>query len=167
MSFTRFNYDPCRTKKLLEESTGPGRYMLNKPGWGDKPCFFSDPQIRMQEWGTNLRSVPGGAPIDINSDLLGITRPLSKDCSQKEFPFAGVVFSMKNEYPTCGKEFTSQSRATHPAFLYRDLEQSNRYPLFLNPQENVCMPFQNNLNTRILEKNNFTIKPQSFHYLNN
>ena len=149
MSFTRFNYDPCRTKKLLEESTGPGRYMLNKPGWGDKPCFFSDPQIRMQEWGTNLRRVPGGAPIDIDSDLLGITRPLSKDCSKKEFPFAGVVFSMKRNYPTCGKEFTSQSRATHPAFLYRDLEQSNRYPLFLNPQENVCMRFHNNLNILI------------------
>ena len=147
MSFTRFNYDPCRTKKLLEESTGPGRYMLNKPGWGDKPCFFSDPQIRMQEWGTNLRRVPGGAPIDINSDLLGITRPLTKDCTKKDFPFAGVVFSMKNQYPTCSKEITSQSRATHPAFLYRDLEQSNRYPLFLDPQENVCMPFQNNLNS--------------------
>lgn len=158
MSFTRFNYDPCRTKKLLEESTGPGRYMLNKPGWGDKPCFFSDPQIRMQEWGTNLRRVPGGAPIDIDSDLLGITRPLSKDCSKKEFPFAGVVFSMKKEYPTCGQEFTSQSRATHPTFLYRDLEQSNRYPLFLNPQENVCMPFQNNLNTQLLERDNFTPK---------
>ncbi len=158
MSFTRFNYDPCRTKKLLEESTGPGRYMLNKPGWGDKPCFFSDPQIRMQEWGTNLRRVPGGAPIDINSDLLGITRPLSKDCSKKEFPFAGVVFSMKKDYPTCGQEITSQSRATHPTFLYRDLEQSNRYPLFLNPQENVCMPFQNNLNTQLLERDNFTPK---------
>ena len=158
MSFTRFNYDPCRTKKLLEESTGPGRYMLNKPGWGDKPCFFSDPQIRMQEWGTNLRRVPGGAPIDIDSDLLGITRPLSKDCTKKEFPFAGVVFSMKKEYPTCGQEITSQSRATHPAFLYRDLEQSNRYPLFLNPQENVCMPFQNNLNTQLLERDSFTPK---------
>ena len=158
MSFTRFNYDPCRTKKLLEESTGPGRYMLNKPGWGNKPCFFSDPQIRMQEWGTNLRRVPGGAPIDIDSDLLGITRPLSKDCAKKEFPFAGVVFSMKKEYPTCGEEITSQSRATHPAFLYRDLEQSNRYPLFLNPQENVCMPFQNNLNTQLLERDNFTPK---------
>jgi len=158
MSFTRFNYDPCRTKKLLEESTGPGRYMLNKPGWGNKPCFFDDPQIRMQEWGTNLRRVPGGAPIDIDSDLLGITRPLSKDCSKKEFPFAGVVFSMKKEYPTCGQEFTSQSRATHPSFLYRDLEQSNRYPLFLNPQENVCMPFQNNLNTQLLERDSFTPK---------
>jgi len=132
--------------------------MLNKPGWGDKPCFFSDPQIRMQEWGTNLRRVPGGAPIDINSDLLGITRPLTRDCTKKDFPFAGVVFSMKNQYPTCGKEFTAQSRATHPAFLYRDLEQSNRYPLFLNPQENVCMPFQNNLNTQLLERDNFTPK---------
>jgi hypothetical protein len=158
MSFTRFNYDPCRTKKLLEESTGPGRYMLNKPGWGDKPCFFADPQIRMQGWGTNLRRVPGGAPIDIDSDLLGITRPLSKDCTKKEYPFSGVVFSMKKEYPTCDKEFTSQSRATHPSFLYRDLEQSNRYPLFLNPQENVCMPFQNNLNTQLLERDNFTPK---------
>ena len=158
MSFTRFNYHPCRTKKLLEESTGPGRYMLNKPGWGDKPCFFSDPQIRMQEWGTNLRRVPGGATIDINSDLLGITRPLTKDCTKKDFPFAGVVFSMINQYPTCSKEITSQSRATHPAFLYRDLEQSNRYPLFLNPQENVCMPFQNNLNTQLLERDRFVPK---------
>ena len=158
MSFTRFNYDPCRTKKLLEESTGPGRYMLNKPGWGNKPCFFSDPQIRMQEWGTNLRRVPGGAPIDIDSDLLGITRPLSKDCSAKKYPFAGVVFSTKNEYPTCGNEFTAQSRVTHPAFLYRDLEQSNKYPLFLNPQENVCMPFHNNLNTQLLERDRFVPK---------
>jgi len=158
MSFTRFNYDPCRTKKLLEESTGPGRYMLNKPGWGNKPCFFSDPQIRMQEWGTNLRRVPGGAPIDIDSDLLGITRPLSKDCSAKKYPFAGVVSSTKNEYPTCGKEFTAQSRVTHPAFLYRDLEQSNKYPLFLDPQENVCMPFQNNLNTQLLERDRFVPK---------
>ena len=24
MSFTRFNYDDCRTQKILEESTGPG-----------------------------------------------------------------------------------------------------------------------------------------------
>ena len=70
MAFTRFNYDECRTKKILQESTGPGRYILNTPGNGCKPCFINDPQIRMQGWGANLRSVPGGAPIDINSDLL-------------------------------------------------------------------------------------------------
>jgi hypothetical protein len=134
--------------------------MLNRPGWGDKPVFFNDPQVRMQGWGANLRGVVGGASIDIDSDLIGITRPLSKDCAQKKYPFKGVVDSFKKEYPTCGKEFTSQSRATHPAFLYRDLEQNNRYPLFLDPQENVCMPFQNNLNTQLMARDNFTPKIQ-------
>ena len=36
MAFTRFNYDSCRTAKRLEESTGPGRYILNKPGWAHR-----------------------------------------------------------------------------------------------------------------------------------
>ena len=39
-----------------------------------------------------------------------------------------------------------------------DLEQNNfEYPP-LNPQVNVCVPFQSNLNTRILEKDYFTPK---------
>jgi hypothetical protein len=42
--------------------------------------------------------------------------------------------------------------------MYKDLEQNHRYILFLNPQENTCMPFQNNLNTRILEKDYFVAK---------
>ena len=90
-------------------------------------------------------------PIDINSDLLGITRPLTKDCIEKEYPVKGVVKSIKNTYPEC-KPFTDQTRVTHPAFMYRDLEQVDWWPLILNPQENVCLDFQNNLNTRLLEK---------------
>ena len=93
MAFTRFNYDDCRTKKKLQESTGPGRYSLNMPGNGPTPCFFNDPQIRMQKWGANLKddpqirmqkwganlkSVVNGAPIDIDSDLTGRTRKLRK-----------------------------------------------------------------------------------------
>ncbi len=155
MAFTRFNYDKCRTAKILQESTGPGRYMLDVPGWGSKPCFFDDPQIRMQEWGANLRKVPQGAPIDIDSDLIGITRPLSRDCSGKEFPNSGVVRSKRVRYPVCSNPITDESRATHPAWMYRDLTQDHRYILFLNPQENTCMTFQNNLNTRLLERDYF------------
>jgi len=151
MAFTRFNYDPCRTAKILQESTGPGRYMLDAPGPGCRPCFMEGPYIRLQKWGANLRSVPGGHPIDIDSDLLGITRPLTKDCIEKEYPAAGVVKSNKVNYSNC-KPFTDQSRVTHPAFMYRDLEQVDWWPLILNPQENVCMDFQNNLDTRLLEK---------------
>ena len=31
MSFTRFHYDVERTKKNLQQATGPSRYILNTP----------------------------------------------------------------------------------------------------------------------------------------
>ena len=158
MAFTRFNYDDCRTKKKLQESTGPGRYSLNMPGNGPTPCFFNDPQIRMQKWGANLDTVINGAPIDINSDLTGRTRKLTKYCTNKKFPNAGVPIIQKKEYPICESALTDESRATHPAWMYRALPQNREYPLFLNPQENVCMRFHNNLNTRLLERDNFVPK---------
>ena len=68
---------------------------------------------------------------------------------------SGVVKSQKVLYPKCSQTITQQSRVTHPAWMYKDLEQNNRYPLFLNPQENVCIPFHNNLNTRLLERDYF------------
>ena len=158
MAFTRFNYDPCRTMKRLQESTGPGRYVLEKPGWGSKPDFFSDPQMRINGWGANLRKVPFSTAIDIDSDLIGITRRLTKYCSSEQFPSNGVVKSGRIKYPVHSDPVTLQSRVTHPAWAYRDLDQSRRYPLFLDPQENTCMPFHNNLNTRLLASDYF--RPQ-------
>ena len=93
-----------------------------------------------------------------NSDLIGITRPLSKYCDKNQYPNKGVVKSKRVKYPTCKESITEQSRATHPAWMYKDLEQNHKYYLFLDPQENTCIPFQNNLSTRILEKDNFVAK---------
>jgi hypothetical protein len=53
---------------------------------------------------------------------------------------------------------TDESRATHPAWQYRALPQNREYPLFFDPQENTCMQFHNNLNTRLLERDNFIPK---------
>lgn len=155
MSYTRYNYDECRTKKLLQESTGPGRWILNKPGWGT-PDYFDDPYIRLEKWGANLRTTPNKHPIDIASDLDGRTRPFSKNCSSEQYPNYGIVQSKKQEnYPEFKKSITQQSRFSNPAWMYRDLEQTRwEYPL-MNPQENICIPFHNNINTRILEKDNF------------
>ena len=124
------------------------------PGNGTSPCFFNDPQIRMQKWGANLETVVNGAPIDIDSDLKGVTKYSQKS----QFPNAGVPKKEKNNYPICGDALTDESRATHPAWMYRALPQTREYPLFLNPQENVCMRFHNNLNTRLLERDNFVPK---------
>jgi hypothetical protein len=59
------------------------------------------------------------------------------------------------KYPN-DKYHTDQSRATHPAWTFRDKQQMRYDILFLNPQENVCLPFENNLNTTLLEKDYFT-----------
>lgn len=150
MSFTRFHDDPCRIQKQLQESTGPGRYMVNVPGNGLKPCFMVDPYMRMQKWGANLMT----DTIDLESRLMGLDRNLNKDCTQYD---EKPTKSKRVFYPSCAP-FTDQTRSTNPAWTARDLEQVHRYILPLNPQENVCMPFQNNLSTRLLEKDYYVAK---------
>jgi len=154
MACTRFNYDSCRTKKRLQQATGPGRWILNVPGNGSNPCYIEDPQIIIQKWGGNLRT----NTINLESDLKGITHPLSRDCLGKDQYQNFNVPNKSIQYPLCKNLFTEQSRATNPAWWYRDVEQVDRYYPPLNPQENTCFPFQSNLNTRILEKDYFTPK---------
>tara|TARA_B100000902_G_scaffold399915_1_gene473588 strand:+ start:1422 stop:1922 length:501 start_codon:yes stop_codon:yes gene_type:complete len=156
MSNTRFNYDDARIIKSLQQSTGSGRYILNTPGPGNNTCFIDDPQMRMQKWGANLRSVMNGHPIDIDSDLKNYTRKLTKYCTSEEFPNKNVVNSYPNHYPTCSATMTEQSRTTHPAWSYRNPERKiNTDELLNDPQENVALHFHNNINTRLLERDNF------------
>jgi hypothetical protein len=147
MSFTRFHDDPCRIKKQLQESTGPGRYMLNQPGFGDKPLYFEDPFVRLQGWGGNLRT----NTINLESDLKGMTRNLNKDCFEYN---KSQVNSNPVTYPN-QPSFTEESRTTHPSWLLRDLETNRWDHLFINPQNNVSIPFANNISSRLNEKDNF------------
>ena len=154
MSFTRFHDDPCRIVKQNQQMTDQGRYILNVPGNGPKPCYMQDPQIISQKWGGNLWS----NPTDVQSELRGLNKPLSKRDSINEKYNQNNLGNMKDnsmEYPSCNTLTTDQSRVTNPAYLYKDLEQVDWYFLPLDPQENVFLPFQHNLNTRILEKDYF------------
>ena len=54
MAFTRFHDDPARIQKQLQQQTDQGRWVIDVPGNGDKPCFQLDPQIIPQKWGGNL-----------------------------------------------------------------------------------------------------------------
>jgi hypothetical protein len=154
MAFTRFKYDESRTKKSLQQSTDPGRWILNVPGNGSQPYYIEDPQIIIQKWGANLRT----NTINLESELRGVNRHLNKDCLGVDNYQSYNVPNDPISYPNYNKTFTEQSRATNPAWWYRDLEQNNfDYPP-LNPQANTCMPFQNNLSSRILEKDSFTPK---------
>lgn len=151
MAETRFNSDPCRISKKLQQMTDQGRYMLNAPGNGETPSYMADPHIIMQKWGANLRT----NPVQLESELFNVNRPLSRDCLGKDeyqrFDYRSSAIS----FPTCTNLYTEQSRAIMPAWTARDLEQVDWYTLPLNPQENTCMSFQNNVSTRIVEKDQF------------
>ena len=153
MSFTRFHDDPCRISKQLQESTGLGRYMLNVPGNGSKPLYMDDPFIRMQKWGGNLMT----NTINLESDLFGLSRNSNRDDIATNEYRLNAVKTNRVEYKSQNPS-TDQSRATHPAWEYRDLEQTKYNILPLNPQENICFSFQNNLSTRIIEKDIFVAK---------
>lgn len=147
MASTRFHDDECRIKKQLQESSGPGKYMLNVPGPGSTLTFFDDPHMRMQQWGGNLRT----NFFNLENEL---QRPLNnfRDCpSIKE----DRVITIPKETNDNINEVTSQSRVTHPVWEFREKSTNNFDYLFMNPQENVCFPFQNNISTRIKQKDDF------------
>ncbi len=154
MAFTRFHDDPCRIKKQLQQSTDVGRWILNVPGNGATPDYIADPQIRIQTWGANLMT----NCVDLESELRGVNRQLSKDCLGKDQYQRFNVATQRVSYPTNTSLYTEESRTIMPAWTARDLEQVDWYDLPLNPQENTCLPFQNNVSTRILEKDYFVAK---------
>ena len=152
MAETRFNSDPCRISKKLQQMTDEGRYRLNVPGNGLKPSYMADPHIILQKWGGNLRT----HPVELESALFGVNRSLSRDCLGKDEYKRFSPHTEAISYPESRDLYTEQSRTIAPAWTARDLEQVNWYYLPLNPQENTCLPFQNNTSTRILEKDAFS-----------
>ena len=158
MANTRFNYDNCRTIKKLQESTDTARYILDTPGPGSMPPFMLDPQIIPQKWAGNLYT----NSTHLESELWGINRILTKCDLSKKKP--DNCISQSISYPINKDEVTESSRLVLPAFLFRSLPQNMPQYLPLNPQENVCMPFENNLSTRILEKDYF-IRRENAEYI--
>lgn len=147
MSFTRFHDDPARIKYGLEISTYSGRYSLDTPGPGLNLPYLEDTQIRMQKWGANLMT----NPINIENDLRGLSRQLNRDHADLNNYKNTAAQTSKNSYEKV-QPFVDESRASHPAWSYRDLEQNHWEVPFLNPLANIEKKFYNNIHTRLLEK---------------
>ena len=47
MANTRYNYDDLRTVKILQESTGPCRYIMNIYEPAQSTSYVADPQMRL------------------------------------------------------------------------------------------------------------------------
>jgi len=152
MSFTRFHDDQARVEKQLEQMTALGRYMINVPGNGMNPLYYENPHVRLEKWGGNLMT----NTIGIDNELKGLTRPLNRDLvnNNQYTKYISGVYSQ--QYKT-GDFDIDESRALQPAWELRDKEGDRWDYLHTNPQENVALQFQNNLSTRVLEKDHYYV----------
>lgn len=148
MALSSIKNDKCRIEKQLQEMTGLGRYMNDTPGPGSKVEFQEDAHLRLQKWGTNLHT----NVINLESDLLGLTRNLNRDCQPLNNYVDRAVESRALKYGSA-EPFTEETRATNPAWTARDVEQNYWVPLLHNPQNHVYAPFEaNNVSTRVEQK---------------
>ena len=148
MSFTRFHDDPARMEKQLEMITQVGRYCLDVPGNGPKPSFITDPYIRMQKWGANLRT----NCINVDSYLRGLDRTVGMGCNSTPLPPSNKI-----EYPDIG-QVTHQPRATNPAWEVKGNQRDNFTFLFEDPQFHIEPPFLSNVDSRLVQRDHFVAK---------
>jgi hypothetical protein len=134
----------------MQISSFSGRYFLDTPGQGMDLPFLEDPNIRMQKWGANLRN----NTVNLESDLLGLTRKINRDYVDINDHNQNAVYASPNNYRS-EQPYVEESRATHPAWMYKDLEQSRWESPFLNPLNGLEKGFHENVQTRILEKDYF------------
>jgi len=148
MAFTRFSNDTVLQEKRLEESTFSGIYHINTPGNGVNNPYINDIHIRLQKWGANLHT----NSTNIESQLRTMNIPLGRDTSMytdSEPSHSKLSYSDKSF-------LVDETRASMPAWKLRSKDQSRFAYLPRNPQEKIFIPFQNNLNTRMLEKDYYT-----------
>ena len=89
--------------------------------------------------------------------MLGLTRKLNRDLVDVNDYKQNAVWSKQVSYSN-KTPFIEESRVTHPAWMYKDLDHTRWENPFLNPLNGIEKTFHDNIQTRILEKDSFVPK---------
>lgn len=152
MSFNRLNYDTCQYKQVIAESTGSMRYVLGTPKNTCDPCFVDNPLIRMQKTGPTATGL-----IDIDSELLNITRPNSRCPARKYVPLCSSQQQQQNPGTPPPKHCafpTDETRTSNPPCNLRGTGWNRWETLCKNPQDKVLVPFDFLIQNRLIVKDN-------------
>ena len=134
-------------KKKNEISYGINNYITDNIR-NDTPHLFPyDPQIKYQNSG--LYKNNDQQFIDVNSEILNITRPLSNDPSEKWMP--GMLEPInQEEHLKYGLFRVKNNRLDNPTMELRGRVKNRWIELHQDPQENSIEPFERNgINTHL------------------
>ena len=117
-------------------SSGISNYMLNDIRVNTESVFPNDPSIKYQNSG--LYKNKNGDFIDVNSEILNITRPLTNNAEGK-----WMGGRLIDDVELKESNFSSRySRLDEPAFELRGQTKNRWIELPIDPQENAIEPFQ-------------------------
>ena len=175
MSFNRLPYDNCSYEQVLRETTGPGFYQLTTPPNSCQPCHPKDPRVRLQSGGVSLNK--NTHLIDVNSELIGISRNLSScpkrrylpDCNSSQHCGAQSSMGVDTSNDTSKVKInyekevipftdcflpTEDTRLSNPPCNLRGTGINRWEWLCKNPQAETEVPFDFQISSRILSKIN-------------
>lgn len=150
MSFNRLNYDDCTYKHMLKETIGPGDYMLGTPRVDCDECYFPSPDVILNR---NGAAVCVKDIIDVDSELMGITRKKSKCPSENYLP-TETPYCKTRMPKDCLGLTREDTRLSNPPCTLRGTGWNRWEWLCTNPQERVLIPFDYNISNRLVVKDN-------------
>ena len=149
MSFTRLPFDSCAYKHQLQESIGVGEYTLDRNA-PCSPCWVPDPSINVQRSGA---AVCAAHLIDVDSELLGITRPASR-CPSKKYLPSDKPFCTAEPLRECNDLRAEHCRLSNPPCSLRSSGWNRWELLCKDPQDRVIPEFDYGTSTRTVIKDN-------------
>lgn len=150
MSFCRSKYDDCSYKTQLGETISPGAYMLDTPNNCDD-CIYMAAGVNLNGKGVGICDKE---LIDVDSELMGITRKYSQ-CPSKKYlpkdqPFCKTNLSGKE----CVDLIAEPTLLSNPKCTNKETTVNRWEWLCQNPQKNALITFDYNINNRLVVKDN-------------
>lgn len=151
--------DSCSYDEKLRVSVGPGMYKLMTPASDGSACgkdIPADPSLRWQSWGPGFCAP--GATVDDNSELKGLNYRSSKADKDMYSPYnyntkPSCIAKGEQDPHACAAPMES-TRLTNPPCTLRSTGWNRWEWLCWNPQDRALIPFQWNVNSSIVIKDN-------------
>ena len=152
-SMNRLKYDQCTYAVDINQSAGPWAYTAGTPVPHCQPCLSGDARVAQGVTGASeCATVP---LVDVESDLHNITRQ-GTNCPRGKFQYGTGACTLKH-YPECVDRTTlpvEDTRLNNPPCTLRGTGWNRWEWLCQDPQERVFVPFDFNVDTSILTKDN-------------
>jgi hypothetical protein len=149
MSWSRLNFDDDTYKTKLGESIGAGEYQITTPRVACDDCSWYSPSMNLSHFNDGMCEKE---LIDVDSELLGITRKDSRCPAKKFLPSDKPFCTTKKLTKDCTFLTSEPTLVSNPKATNKETTVNRWEWLCKDPTRKSLIPFDYNINNRLLVK---------------